>query len=96
MGLYCGVNLILCKLFAGEVTLHVLFACLSNSFDQGVADNSEVLLCVLRDLAVLIVGQVCEAAALHLNCVYEADELLVLTDRYLERSDLSSELLLKF
>ena len=95
MGLYRGVDLVLCELIAGEVTFHVLFTCLSNSLDQGIADNSEVLFCIFRNLTVLIVGKICEAAALHLNCIYEADELFILTDRNLERSDLSAELFLK-
>ena len=55
MGLYRSVDLVLCKLITGEITFHVLFACLSNSLDQGVTDNSEVLFCIFRNLAVLIV-----------------------------------------
>ena len=96
MSLYCGINLILREFFAGEVTFHVLFTRLGNCLDQGVTDNSEVLFCIFRNLAVLIIGQVRKAAALHLDCVYETDEFLVFADRHLERSDLSSELLLKF
>ena len=94
MGLNRGINLVLGKFLAGEIPLHIFFAGLRHGLDQGVADNSQVLLRIFRDLAFLIIAEIRKSAARHLYYVYEADKFLIFTDRHLERRDLSSEPLL--
>ena len=91
----CCLDLFGGEFLTCEVALHICLICLRNSLDQSVSRDGQVLHDIIRNLALFIIRELGEAAALHLYDVGEADKLLVLTDRNLERSDLSSELLLQ-
>ena len=98
-GLYvltkCGLDLLDGELLTTEVLLHELVGGLCNGLQKSISCDTEVLLNVLWDLTRLILVRLRELTALHLYDVYEADKLLIFTDRDLERCDGTSELLLQ-
>ena len=88
-------NLILGELFPGEIALHILLAGLGNRLHQSLSCDAKVLLGVFRNLTFNIIAQFGKPASCHLYDVDVAYELLILTDRQLERRNLSAEFFLQ-
>ena len=91
----CRTDLILGKCIAAEVSLHELLAGLGNRLQQSLTADLQILLGVIRNIELIYGTLVIPALCLLLDNIYVTNELLILTDRKVERCDMLSVQLLQ-